>query len=389
MALLDPLKALPGNAARTALVLGGFALFLTWEQSFYWRTEDEYSFGWLVPLFVAFILSERWEKIKGYFNGLKLDGLTPVKRARAEEELTLGFPALAGLGNGPGFLEGLATAAILTGLVSFLIGAVLRAAFGAQPDISFLMSGGFVLMAVAMLFQASSGEGKTEPLHRRLAFLAVFTFPIFIWLLSAPLVEFVDRTIRLFLMDVVTMWVVFAADMIDLGLHNEGNTLVLDNGARLQVEDACSGIRSLTACLFAGSFMAAVFLKTFPRKAGLVLTAMGLATATNFMRSLFLTIWSNDRGPGAIEFDFSGHAPHLLDKAGHKILDAAGQPTPNPDFWMSVHDVAGFAVLGLTLVGLFCLLPVFNFTLRLPEEEPTVPPSEPNPDSTTTEPTVP
>lgn len=390
MALLDPLKALPTNASRAALVLAGFALFLSWEQSYYWRHEDEYSFGWLVPLFVAFVVSERWEKIKGYFNGFTSDHLTGWKRIRFEEEMQVDFPRLSAIGKTPGWLDGLAVAGTVTALFFFLIGSVLRAAFGAQPDISFLMSGGFVMMSACLVFLGSreNKAGEVQPLGRRLGFLAVFSFPILIWLLSAPMVEFLDRTIRLSLMDLVTSWVVFAAGIIDLGLHNEGNTLVLDNGARLQVEDACSGIRSLTACLFAGSFMAAVFLRTFPRKAGLVLSAMALATVTNFMRSLFLTVWSYKHGANAIDLDFDGDAAHLLDKAGQKLLDASGQPQPNPEFWMSVHDFAGFAVLGVTLFGLFCLLPVFNFTFRIEEDEAPADPSA-NAEPTTTETTAP
>ena len=137
--------------------------------------------------------------------------------------------------------------------------------------------------------------------------------------------------------------------------------------------------------------MAAVFLKTLPRKVGLVLTAMLLATATNFMRSLFLTVWSHKHGAAAIELDFDGDAPHLLDKAGQKILDAAGNPAENPEFWMSVHDFAGFAVLGVTLGGLFCLLPVFNFSFKLDEDAETPPPADSPTDNqpATTAPTVP
>ena len=39
----------------------------------------------------------------------------------------------------------------------------------------------------------------------------------------------------------------------------QGNVLALPTG-NVGVEDACSGIRSLTGCLFAGSFLAAVFV---------------------------------------------------------------------------------------------------------------------------------
>jgi exosortase/archaeosortase family protein len=96
------------------------------------------------------------------------------------------------------------------------------------------------------------------------------------------------------------------------------------------VADACSGIRSFTACLFAGSFLAAVFLDKLWKKIGLVVSAIGFAFLTNLARSLFLTAWAYNFNPKAIEG--------------------------------TVHDVAGYAVLGLTVVGLLCLLPLFNLT---------------------------
>jgi len=63
-----------------------------------------------------------------------------------------------------------------------------------------------------------------------------------------------------------------------------------------------------------------------------------LAFVTNLMRSLFLTAWAYNYGPDAIEG--------------------------------TVHDVAGYAVLGLTLVGLLCLLPLFNLRFGEPVDLP-------------------
>ena len=82
---------------------------------------------------------------------------------------------------------------------------------------------------------------------------------------------------------------------------------------RVGVEDACSGIRSLTACLFAGSFLSAIFLETLWKKITLVGAAMCLAFMTNLGRSLFLTAWAYGYGPSAIE----GTVP---DVAGYAVM---------------------------------------------------------------------
>jgi exosortase/archaeosortase family protein len=102
------------------------------------------------------------------------------------------------------------------------------------------------------------------------------------------------------------------------------------------VADACSGIRSLTACLFAGSFLGATFFTETWKKVTLVVAAMFFAFVMNLGRSLFLTGWAYAYGPDAING--------------------------------SVHDAAGYAVLGLTCVGLLLLVPLLNLQLAATEE---------------------
>jgi exosortase len=126
----------------------------------------------------------------------------------------------------------------------------------------------------------------------------------------------------------VTAVVFFAFDMLGLPLERHGNVLVLPRG-EVGVAEACSGIRSLTGSIFAGSFLAAVFLDRFWKKIALVVAAMVLAFFTNIVRSLFLTGWAYAYGSEAIEG--------------------------------TVHDVTGYAVLGLTCLGLLALIPLFNF----------------------------
>jgi exosortase/archaeosortase family protein len=71
-----------------------------------------------------------------------------------------------------------------------------------------------------------------------------------------------------------------------------------------------------------------VFVTRWWKKVALVTAAMAFAFLTNLVRALFLTGWAYRHGPEAI----SG----------------------------TVHDVAGYSVLGLTVAGLMCLLPLLN-----------------------------
>jgi exosortase len=232
------------------------------------------------------------------------------------------------------------------GLALFFLGAAYRSATGATQPGSFALAVGFsgVLLGIIYFNAPDVQIGPGASLERsgsprgagilarmvadgRLRATALFLFPALIWVLSAPLVSTLQSAVSLFLLQKVVAVVFALFSLLGYPLIREGNVLVLPHG-QVGVEDACSGIRSLTGCLFAGSFLAAVFLDRFWKKVLLVIAAMGLAFLTNLMRSLFLTAWAYAYGSDAIE----------------------GR----------LHDGTGFAVLGLTCAGLFCLLPLFN-----------------------------
>src|ERR1700741_2476676 len=42
----------------------GFMAFVAWDQSHWWSRKEDYSFGWLVPLFTAYVVHERWPEIR-------------------------------------------------------------------------------------------------------------------------------------------------------------------------------------------------------------------------------------------------------------------------------------------------------------------------------------
>ena len=53
-------------------MLLGFAAFMVWDQLFWWGNREDYSFGYLVPLFAAYVVYDRWPVIRSYlFTGAK------------------------------------------------------------------------------------------------------------------------------------------------------------------------------------------------------------------------------------------------------------------------------------------------------------------------------
>jgi exosortase/archaeosortase family protein len=296
-----------------ALIGVGYMVFLTIDQMHWWRLKADYSFGWIVPLFVGYLLYERWPRLRECYRPAGDSALPPAVR------FALG--ALAGL-------------TLVVGLTVFCMGALYRAGAGPTQPGSLALAVGFAGLSLgAVWFDVPAGRtaaGSAESAWRsdtRLRVVALLWFPAMVWMISAPLVSAVENAISLFLLRKVVVVVFSIFSFLGCPLVQEGNVLMLPRG-QVGVADACSGIRSLTGCLFAGSFLAAVFLDRFWKKLLLVVAAMGFAFLTNLLRSLFLTGWAYAYGSEAIEG--------------------------------TLHATTGYAVLGLTCVGLFGLLPLFN-----------------------------
>lgn len=157
-----------------------------------------------------------------------------------------------------------------------------------------------------------------------------------LWLLSAPIPPGTYSRLTLGLQLWVSENVLGALHLLGVAARREGNVIELATTV-VGVAEACSGVRSLISCVFAGFFFSATLVRRPWARALIIALAAPLALLMNFIRSLALTLLAN-----------SG-------------IDIAGT-------W---HDATGFAVLGVTaglLGGLALLL-----------ERRTAAPSEPVP----------
>lgn len=326
-------KNLNSSQIAAAFILLAFAALMIWDQLFWWIKNEDYSFGFLVPFFVGYVLYHRWPIIRSYlFRGAE-PGETPASA-------TTSFGATRSL-------EWLAAVGLLASLVLFAIGMLIRMATGPQNPATLAVALSFagMLLSSVFIFTKETVDGRAMSLKARLSVTLLFIFPALIWLLSAPMVAVLDNKLRVFLMNKVTVVVFGVFDFMGYELERQGNVLILPEGS-VGVEEACSGIRSLTGCLFAGSFFGAVFLNQFWKKALMVFLAMCLAVLMNLIRSMFLTLWSYHYGPNAIDAEWS-----------LPIIGDIG----------TVHDVTGLLIMVLTSIGLLCFLPIFNY--KLPEFE--------------------
>jgi exosortase len=141
-----------------------------------------------------------------------------------------------------------------------------------------------------------------------------------LWLLSSPLPSGTYARLTLALQGWVSGGVMNGLHLLGIPARQHGNIIELTR-ATVGVEEACSGIRSLLSCLYAGFFFAAWQVRTAGGRIFLIGLSPLLAIGMNFVRSFSLTLMAN---------------------AGINI----------EEFW---HDATGYAVLAVTAVVLAVL----------------------------------
>ncbi len=331
-------SSLPISSRWAAFAAAALSMFLIWDQHYWWKLQDEYAFGFIVPLFVAYVLYERWPVLA---KGLIGDPEASAKATSAES----GLARAIAMG-----LQVIAVLMVAGGILSFLLGVLYRAMEGQNLISSNSLAFGYanILLGGAYLYADKRANGEGIPLGERWHLAMLFLFPALIWMLSVPMFNAIHKMISTFLMNKVAFVVYYAFDVLGYAVVREGSVLKLPLGD-VGVEDACSGIRSLTACLFAGSFLGAVYFQQLWKKVFLVGTAMLFAFINNIFRSLFLTAWAYAHGPGGLD--------------DHVVL--LGMDMGN------VHDFTGWVVLGMTVVCLLILVKLFSIQLeyKIPEEE--------------------
>jgi exosortase len=293
---------LPRPLVAVLALAAGFMAFTAWNHAHWWRLKDDYVFGWLAPFFAAYVVYERWPR------------LVAAAQPGAGGRLSFSQQLLAGL-------------AVVAGAGVFLTGALMLAAAGASYPASLGLSlgtAGITLGLIALTVDAGGADGRQAA--------GLFVFPALVWLVSAPMVSVVENALSVFLLGKITAVVFFVFESLGLALEQQGNVLVLPSG-EVGVAEACSGIRSLMGCIFAGSFLGAVCFEQRWKKLTLLGAAAGFALLMNLVRSLILTGWAYRHGPESIAGRF--------------------------------HDWTGYAVILGTTLGLLGLTQILSWNVRV------------------------
>ena len=273
------------NLVLLAALCVALSLFL-WP---HWQKNPDLSHGFFMPLLFLLLLHE--SRNHGTMRFLPSN---PIKTA-----LTL-FTIVAGL-----FLMGAA------GLYAVTVG-------WSHTLVAFFLTSSACLFFCAGLLTLSDSRVGLLPLNW------TSLVAIGLWLLCAPLPPGTYSRLTLSLQLGVTDHVLSALNLLGIAASQHGNVIELARTS-VGVEEACSGVRSLISCVFAGFFFSATLVRRFWPRLIIIGLAAPLALIMNFARSLILTLLAN------ADIDISGT-------------------------W---HDITGFAVLGVTaaiLGGLALLL---------------------------------
>jgi exosortase len=234
-----------------------------------WSVNPTYGYGWAVPLLAAFLVWERWRR-------------RPESAAPSVRGLWLAIPVAA--------------------LFLYL---PVRIVQEANPD-WVKANWALTLIAVTVSLSAAYGIGK----WRYVAFLA---FPVLFCMTALPWPVWMEDYMVQSLMRGNAR---ICAELMTLFGHPalaEGN-LIQVGRAWVNVEEACSGIRSLQT-----AFMVSLFLGEFYRlrlfgRLGLLLSSVAVAFALNLARTLALTILTATGGAPLAEkwHDTIGNAVMFL-----------------------------------------------------------------------------
>jgi exosortase len=287
---------------RTQLIVGALALGTLWfllcrQLSGEWSANDQYSYGWFVPFFAAFLFWLRWED-------------RPKVRIKKEE----GRNAIA------------VGIAILALLVLFPV----RLFEVANPDwrpLDWVHATAVVTLTLLVIWAAGGWAWV-----RHFAFPVCFFFVAVPWLspIEEPIVEGLMRTVAAVATETLTLFGVPA--------QLEGNLIRVSSGL-VGVNEACSGVRSLQTSLMIGLLFGELKRLSVAKRWVLVAGALAIAILANFGRAFFLVWIAATKNVAAVDswHDVAGYAivaavflgslglTALLAKGGGRRPEAGGQ----------------------------------------------------------------
>ena len=273
-------------------VLGALWLFAVRQLRFEWTINPQYNYGWAVPLLCAYLFAERWK------------WRPPAQPARAHAALALGVCALA------------------------LLLLPVRLVQESGPDwrlLGWMLGGLCVAISLAAVFHAGG-----------VAWLRHSIFPVAFFLVAVPWPVPIEQSLVQWLMRSVTSICVEVLHWVGIVAVQKGNIIEIRTAmgqlARVGVEEACSGVRSLQTTLMIALFLGELLRFGVVRRLMLLAGGLGVAFVCNAGRAFFLAKITASDGPGAVAkwHDSVGMAVLISSLVGVGILCAILNPKRKP-----------------------------------------------------------
>ncbi len=295
------------RADRTGWVLGGIALLSLWLVlcrflAGEWSVNEQYSYGWFVPLFAAFLFWLRWEdrpkvriKKEELRKGMELAGAERHGRQSRE-----------GSGEGAGASESIAAAIAIAALVILL---PVRLFEVANPDwrpLGWLHA--FAVIAITFVVIGQAGGWP---------WIKHFSFPILFFLVAVPWVSPIEQPIVQGLMQIIASLAAETISLLGIPADVQGNLIRISSGV-VGVNEACSGVRSLQTSIMIGLLFGELKRFGWQRRLVLLAVAIAIALVANLGRAIFLVWIASTRELSAV------------------------------DRW---HDVAGYVIVAAVFLG--------------------------------------
>ena len=272
-AISEPLLNTSDRRVSARVVLGGLFLFALWfvlcrHLSNEWSVNEQYSYGWFVPFFAAYLFWLRWE--------------TRGEMRNAE----------CGMRN--------AAIALAIAILALVILLPVRLFEVGNPDwrpLGWLHTGAVTLLTGLVIWAAG---GRSWVRH--------FAFPLAFFFVAVPWPATFEQTVVQGLMRLVASVATETLTLFGIPAQVEGNLIRVSSGL-VGVNEACSGVRSLQTSLMLGLLFGELKRLSALHRVGLVAAALAVAFIANCGRAFFLVWLAATREPAAVSrwHDLAGY----------------------------------------------------------------------------------
>lgn len=235
-----------------AVVVGPALLF--WHLHGFWDPNGSYAYGWVVPFLAAFLFRLRWED-------------RPAPTAP---------------------LKGAAFAAAVLALL-ILPTRWLQEAAPERGICAWLYA--FAVVGISLSLLALAGGAS---------WLRWFSFPLAFILTAVPWPHALELVVSNFLMHGTAGATVEVLCLIGVPAVQAGNLVHIETGV-IDIDEACSGIRSLQAMVMLSLFLGELFRLKPGRRIGLMIAGLAVTLVANVIRTVVLASLGFHQGMNAVD----------------------------------------------------------------------------------------